>query len=113
MSAFVIKSIVRSKKTNRTINKLFFIVGAPLRHVDDAPRHNLAHSAGIGWPGALASGLKEPVPGLFESRREHGNRFRIEGYFRPNQINNAGIRVLLLRQSCRPAPLGSRRGWLR
>jgi hypothetical protein len=62
LPAFLLKSIVDSKKTNHTINKLFLILGAPLRHVDDAPRHHLAHSTGIGWPGALASRLKEPVP---------------------------------------------------
>ena len=48
--SFVLKPIVRSKKTNRIIGKLFLIPGAPLCHIDDAPRNDLAHSMGIGRP---------------------------------------------------------------
>src|SRR5262249_38650940 len=90
LPAFAIKSIVRSKKTKRAIGKLFLIPDASLRHIDDAPRHDLAHSTGIGRPGALASRLEEPLPGLIESRTKHRNGFGIEVRLRPDQINNAG-----------------------
>ena len=90
LPASALKSIVRSKKTKSTIGKLFLIPGAPLRHIDDAPRNDLAHSTGIGGPGTLTSRLEEPVPGLIEGRREYGNGFGIEGRIGPNQVNNAG-----------------------
>ena len=99
----MLKSIVRSKKTNRTIGELFLIPGAPLRHIDDAPRNDLAHSTGIGRPGALASRLEEPVPGLIEGRTEDSDGFGIEGRLGPDQIKMLAIRALL-RQSGRPAP---------
>src|SRR4029077_13705278 len=70
LPAFALKSIVRSKKTKRAIGELFLIPDAPLRHIDDEPRHDLAHSTGIGRPTALASRLEEPVPGLIEGRTE-------------------------------------------
>jgi hypothetical protein len=44
------------------------IPDAPLRHIDNPPRHHLAHNARIGGPGALASRLEEPIPGLVEGR---------------------------------------------
>ena len=61
LPAFTLKSIVRSKKTKRAIGKLFLIPDPPLRHIDYAPRHDLAHNTGIGRPGALASRLEEPA----------------------------------------------------
>src|SRR5262249_57660644 len=88
--AFALKSIVRSKKTKRAIGKLYLIPDAPLRHIDDAPRHDLAHSTGIGRPGALAFRLEEPVPGLIEGRTKYSNGFGIEVRLWPDQINNAG-----------------------
>ena len=75
-------SIVHGKKSNRAVGKLLLIPDAPLRHIDDAPRHDLAHGTRIGGPGALASRLEEPVPGLIEGRREYGNSFGIEGRLR-------------------------------
>ena len=90
LPASALKSIVRCKETKSTIGKLFLIPGAPLRHIDDAPRNDLAHSTGIGGPGTLTSRLEEPVPGLIEGRSEYGNGFGIEGRIGPDQINNAG-----------------------
>jgi two-component system, response regulator PdtaR len=84
------KSIVRSKKTNRTIGKFFLVLGAPLRHIDDAPRNDLSHGAGVGGPGALASRLEEPLPGLIKGRREYRNSFGTKGRLGPDQIKNAG-----------------------
>ena len=101
--SFVLMPIVRSKKTNRTIGKLFLIPGAPLCHIDDAPRNDLAHSTGIGRPGALVSRPEEPVPGLIEGRTKHSDGFGIEGRPGPDQINNAD-HPRTLRQSGRPAP---------
>src|SRR5262249_40323586 len=72
------------------IGKLYLIPDAPLRHIDDAPRHDLAHSTGIGRPGALAFRLEEPVPGLIEGRTKYINGFGIEVRLRSDQINNAG-----------------------
>src|SRR5262249_49575576 len=74
----------------RAVGKLYLIPDAPLRHIDDAPRHDLAHSTGIGRPGALAFRLEEPVPGLIEGRTKYSNGFGIEVRLRPDQINNAG-----------------------
>jgi hypothetical protein len=70
LPAVALMSIVRSKKSNRAVGKLLLIPDAPLRHIDNPPRHHLAHSARIGGPGALASRLEEPIPGLIEGRRE-------------------------------------------
>jgi hypothetical protein len=67
---FGLMSIVRSKKSNGAVGKLLLIPDAPLCHIDNPPRHHLAHSARIGGPGALASRLEEPIPGLIEGRRE-------------------------------------------
>src|SRR5215831_18710591 len=90
LRVFALKAIVRSKKTKRVIDKLFLIPDAPLRHIDDAPRHDLAHSTGIGRPGALASRLEEPVPGLIEGCTKYSNGFGIEVRLGPDQVNNAG-----------------------
>src|SRR5262249_3931785 len=60
LPAFALKSIVRSKKTKRAIGKLFLIPDAPLRHIDDAPRHDLAPSTGISRAGGTASPPVEP-----------------------------------------------------
>src|SRR5215471_21567688 len=109
LPAFALKSIVRSKKTKRAIGKLFLIPDTPLRHIDDAPRHDLAHGTGIGGPGTLASQLEEPLPGLIEGSTKHSNAFGIEVRLRPDQINNAGHQRIP-NQSNGPAPLGSRRG---
>jgi hypothetical protein len=70
LPAVGLMSIVRSKKSNRAVGKLLLIPDAPLCHIDNPPRHHLAHSARIGGPGALASRLEEPIPGLIEGRRE-------------------------------------------
>ena len=68
LPAVALMSIVRSKKSNRAVGKLLLIPDAPLRHIDNPPRHHLAHSARIGGPGAIASRLEEPIPGLIEGR---------------------------------------------
>jgi hypothetical protein len=107
LPASALKSIVRSKKTKSTIGNLFLIHGAPLRHIDDAPRNDLAHSTGIGGPGTLTSRPQERVPGLIEGRREYGNGFGIEGRRRPDQIRNAGHPRTPTRKAGWPAPLGS------
>ena len=75
--------------------RALFHPSAPLRHIDDAPRNDLAHSMRIGGPGALASQLEEPVPGLIEGRRGYGNGFGIEGRLGPDQTRMLAIRVLL------------------
>jgi hypothetical protein len=107
--AFALISIVRSEKTNRTVGKFFLIPDAPLRHLDDAPRNDLAHSTGIGGPGALASRPNQPVPGLIEGRTKHSDSFGIEGCLRPDEVNNTGHprTPTPQRQAC---AAGSRRG---
>jgi hypothetical protein len=72
------------QKTNRTVGKLFLILDAPLRHLDDVPHNDLAHSTGIGGPGTLASRPKQPVLGLIEGRTKDSDRFGIEGCLRPD-----------------------------
>jgi hypothetical protein len=62
LPAVGLMSIVRSMKSNRAVGKLLLIPGAPLRHIDDAARHHLAHSARMGGPGALASPLEGAYP---------------------------------------------------
>jgi hypothetical protein len=76
LPASALKSIVRSKKTKGTIGKLFLIPGAPLRHIDDAPRNDLAHSTGIGGPGTLTSRLEEPFQA---SSRAAGSTAMVSG----------------------------------
>ena len=99
------KSIVYSEKANRAVGKLFLIPDASLRHIDDPPRHHLAHSTGIGGPGALASRPQKPVPSLVKGGREYGNGFGIEGGLGPDRINNAGHPVY--DDAIQRAPMGS------
>jgi hypothetical protein len=81
------------------------ILGASLRHVDDGPRHHLAHSTGIGWPCTLASDRR--------SRSQASSRAAESTAMVPGSKATCGltrstmlaIRVLPLCQSGRPAPL--------
>jgi hypothetical protein len=108
LPAFVLKSIVHGKKKNRPIGKLFLIPGAPLRHIDDAPRNDLARSAGVGGPGAFAPRLDEPVPGLIEGRREDGNGFGIEGALRLTRSGMPTMRVLPRKSGSGAAAIAAR-----
>ena len=60
LPAVGLMSIVRSKKSNRAVGKLLLIPDAC--HIDNPPRHHLAHSARMGGPGALASRLEGAYP---------------------------------------------------
>jgi hypothetical protein len=90
-----LKSMVRSKKTDCAIGKLFLIPDAPLRHIDDAPRKHRQGSLGMAVaPLALSditaadgekssnippATLKDPCPGCpsCRARQARGAALRV------------------------------------
>jgi hypothetical protein len=63
---------------------------AALRHLDDAPRQYLFHSARVSGPDAFASRLPETIPGLIEGGGKHSDGFGVERRVRPGSIEDSG-----------------------